>query len=366
MERHNNFDALRLVAAISVIFSHAFLIGEGTQDPEPLYWATGGQTVLGVAGVFVFFTISGYLVAQSFEATGSPLRFLAKRGLRIYPGLLACLVVSAFVMGPLVTDLPLAAYLRSLGPYSYVVSNFAMILPANTLPVVAFSGYSAGSVIDGPLWTLPSEVAMYLMLCALGVVGALRLRVIVPLLLLGIGGLWFDTASSEYFIGSALWLLPFFAAGMALYRLRDRPILNGAIALAAFAGLVISAWLHALILLFPIFGSYLVIYLAFARWLPVLPAARFGDLSYGLYIYGWPIEQWLTRLHGGTLAWPKLFALALPLTAAVAFLSWHLVEQRALRLKPANLRRSAPRPALRPAPLAQNLMSSPSGPPSAD
>jgi len=368
VERHNNFDVLRLVAAVSVIFSHAFLIGEGTQDPEPLYWVTGGQTVLGVVGVFVFFTISGYLVSQSFEATGSPLRFLAKRGLRIYPGLLACLMVSAFVMGPLVTNLPFGAYLRSSAVYAYVVSNFAMILPTNTLPGVVFTGYSAGSVVDGPLWTLPSEVAMYLMLCALGVLGILRLRVIVPLLLIGIGALWFDTASSAYFfIGSALWLLPFFAAGMALYRLRDRPILHGAIAVAALAGLVVSAWLHAFILLFPIFGSYLVIYLAFARWLPLVKAARFGDLSYGLYIYGWPIEQWLTRLHGGTLAWPTLFALALPLSAAAAFLSWHIVESRALRLKPANLRGSARRGPLRPVSVAQNLMSSPSaGPPSAD
>ena len=66
MERHNNFDALRLVAAISVIFSHAFLIGEGRQDGEPLMRLTGGQTILGVVGVFVFFTISGYLVTQSF------------------------------------------------------------------------------------------------------------------------------------------------------------------------------------------------------------------------------------------------------------------------------------------------------------
>ncbi|HKT18722.1 MAG TPA: acyltransferase [Stellaceae bacterium] len=368
VERHNNFDALRLIAAVSVIFSHAFLIGEGTQDPEPLYWATGGQTVLGVVGVFVFFTISGYLVSQSFEATGAPLRFLAKRGLRIYPGLLACLLLSAFIMGPLLTDLPLGAYFRSSAVYSYVASNFAMILPTNTLPGVAFTGYGAGSVVDGPLWTLPSEVAMYLMVCVLGTLGALRLRVILPLLLVGLCGLWFDTASSEYFIGSALWLLPFFAAGMALYRLRDRPILHGAAALAALAALAVSAWLHAFILLFPIFGSYLVIYLAFARWLPVLRAARFGDLSYGLYIYGWPIEQWLTRLQGGTLAWSTLFALALPLSALAALLSWHMVESRALRLKPANLRRGGEtRAPLRPAPLAQNLMSSPSaGPPSAD
>jgi peptidoglycan/LPS O-acetylase OafA/YrhL len=167
----------------------------------------------------------------------------------------------------------------------------------------------------------------------------LSLPAMLPLLLLGLGGLWFDTASSEYFIGSALWLLPFFAAGMALYRLRNKKILRHGLALMALAGLVLSVPFHAFILLFPIFGSYLVIYLAFAPWFPVVRAARFGDLSYGLYIYGWPVEQWLVRLNGGTLAWPTLFALALPLTAAVAFLSWHLVEARALSLKPANPRR---------------------------
>jgi peptidoglycan/LPS O-acetylase OafA/YrhL len=286
VERHNNFDALRLVAAISVIFSHAFLLGEGTQDPEPLYWLTGGQTVLGVVGVFVFFTISGYLVTQSFEATGSPVRFLAKRGLRIYPGLIACLLVSAFVMGPLVSGLDPAAYLLSPGVYHYVASNFAMVMPANTLPGVAFSGYGAGSVVDGPLWTLPSEVMMYLMVCALGILRFLSLPAMLPLLLLGLGGLWFDTASSEYFIGSALWLLPFFAAGMALYRLRNKKILRHGLALMALAGLVLSVPFHAFILLFPIFGSYLVIYLAFAPWFPVVRAARFGDLSYGLYSNG--------------------------------------------------------------------------------
>src|SRR5579862_815986 len=111
MDRQNNFDALRLIAATSVIFSHAFLLGEGTQDPEPLMRLTGGQTILGVVGVFVFFTISGFLVTQSFETTGSPLVFLAKRGLRIFPGLLLCLLVCAFVIGPLVTSLPVSDYL---------------------------------------------------------------------------------------------------------------------------------------------------------------------------------------------------------------------------------------------------------------
>ena len=80
MERQNNFDALRLVAAAAVVFSHSFLIAEGTQDHEPLIWLTGNQSILGLVGVFVFFAISGFLVTQSFEQTGDAWRFLAKRG----------------------------------------------------------------------------------------------------------------------------------------------------------------------------------------------------------------------------------------------------------------------------------------------
>src|ERR1700749_4903885 len=105
--RHNNFDALRLVAAIFVIFSHSFLIAEGTQNNEWLILLTGNQSILGLTGVFVFFAISGFLVTQSFEQSPNPRHFLAKRALRIFPGLFVATWVSAWVLGPLVSTLPL-------------------------------------------------------------------------------------------------------------------------------------------------------------------------------------------------------------------------------------------------------------------
>ena len=111
MERHNNFDLLRLLAALSVIFSHAFLLAENSQDHDPLMILTGGQAILGLAGVFVFFTISGYLISQSFDTTPSPFVFLAKRALRIFPGLFGCLIVCVLAIGPLVTNLPMSEYL---------------------------------------------------------------------------------------------------------------------------------------------------------------------------------------------------------------------------------------------------------------
>ena len=77
MKRQNNFDALRLVAACCVIFSHACLLSTGNEDHEALMMLTGKQCNLGVAGVFVFFAISGYLVTESFVNSDSPLTYLA-------------------------------------------------------------------------------------------------------------------------------------------------------------------------------------------------------------------------------------------------------------------------------------------------
>ena len=123
MPRRNNFDALRLLAAISVIFSHSCLIADGTQRHEPLIQLTGNHSILGLTGVFVFFAISGFLVTQSFEETGDPLRFLAKRALRIFPGLFVATLLSALVLAPLVTTLEPSAYFSRPEPYRYVIGN---------------------------------------------------------------------------------------------------------------------------------------------------------------------------------------------------------------------------------------------------
>jgi peptidoglycan/LPS O-acetylase OafA/YrhL len=339
-DRANNFDALRLGAALSVLLTHAFLLGEGRLDRDPLMLATGGQCALGVAGLFVFFTISGYLVTASCEATGSTARFLAKRALRIYPGLAFCLVLLAFGLGPMVTRLALADYAADPSTYGYVAANLMMNADWHGLPGVRFSFWDAGSVVDGPLWSLPCEVLMYLMVAALGALRLLRLEAIGVLLAGGLVGVALDTAKSSLLVGSALWLLPYFAAGMALWKLRDRPIFGPWIALAALAGLALGAVLHVFLLLFPVCGGYLVIWLARAGR-RVLPAAAWGDLSYGLYIYGWPVEQGVVRALGGAAPWWQVVALALPVTGALAFLSWHLVEAPALRFKPRRARPAA-------------------------
>ncbi|MGH7126505.1 MAG: acyltransferase family protein [Stellaceae bacterium] len=346
MDRHNNFDTLRLLAATAVIFSHAFLLATGRQDSEPLMVATGGQTILGVVGVFVFFVISGYLVTQSWERAPSLPRFALKRALRIYPGLAACIVVLTFGLGPLITSLPLGDYLTSYGTYDFLGANLLLHTDHNSLPDVWFTARELGHILDGPLWSLPVEVAMYVMVAVLGATRLLRIPVLVALLGLGLLAIVLDTSNWRDwdFTGSVLWLLAFFVIGMLLQQLPRERVLDGRIALLALAGLIASVPLHAFILMFPLCGGYLVIYLALHPALPALPMTRLGDLSYGLYIYGWPVEQTVLYLRPEATWW-ELFLIAYPATAVVAILSWHLVEKRALRLKPAALAAS-----VRPAP----------------
>src|SRR5271166_3920747 len=346
--RQSNFDALRLIVAASVVFLHSFLIAEGTQDHEWLIWLTGNQSILGLVGVFVFFAISGFLVTQSFEQTGDALRFLAKRALRIFPGLFVATGVSAFVLGPLVTNLPLGVYLSRPEPYEYVVVNTLLDQTVHELPGVWFVDNPVGLEVNGSLWTLRSEFMMYLMVLVLGVLRLLTVRSALLLLAFGMVCLHFnmlDKLEKWGWFFAVLsgwgWLVGFFAAGMALYKLRHTRIFDGRLALLALAGLVLSVPLRQFILLFPLFGCYLALWLALTPRLPVIPAARFGDLSYGLYIYGWPVEEGVIWLLGGRAAWWQVFLLALPVAATLAFLSWHLIERPALRLKPASRRPAA-------------------------
>jgi peptidoglycan/LPS O-acetylase OafA/YrhL len=341
MTRANNFDALRLVAAGLVIFSHSFLIAEGTDAHEPLVMLTGRQAQLGHVGVFVFFVISGFLVTQSYEQTGEALRFLAKRALRIFPGLFAALLIAAFVIGPIVTTLPPAAYFQRAEVYGYVVGNTLLNLTIHELPDVLLVDNPVGLEINGSLWTLRYEFMMYLMVMVLGMLRLLELRVLLPALALGLAYHHLDALGHLDTFG---WLLAFFAMGMVLYKLRDSRLFDGRLALLALLGIAASIPIRQFIPLFPIFGGYLAIYLALDRRLPIIPATRFGDLSYGLYIYGWPIAAMVMFATGGRATWWQVFALTLPLAALMAHFSWRFVEEPFLRLKPRGGRAPAAAP----------------------
>jgi len=325
--RYENFDFLRLAAAMSVLFSHAFLIAEGTQKNEPLVVLSGNQGILGLLGVFVFFTISGFLVTQSFERGRSPLRFLAARLLRIYPGLVVCLLICVFVIGVSITTLPLEEYLQAPGTRGFLTDNLLMRGFDEALPGVLFRDNAVGTVVGGAFWSLRFEIYFYLMVLALGAARLLNLGVALVLLAGGLVASYFDL------LGGFGWLLPYFAIGMMLYYVAQRQALNGWLAAAAGLGLVATVVFGQLLFAFSVFGGYIAIYLATSPRIHLPRAARFGDLSYGIYIYGWPVQSSVAYVIGETATWWQVFLGGTAASLALAFVSWHCVEKPALRLK---------------------------------
>jgi peptidoglycan/LPS O-acetylase OafA/YrhL len=335
-DRHaNNFDFLRLMAALTVIFSHSFLIAAGTQRNEPLVWFTHNQCSLGLVAVFVFFVISGYLVTESFCRNPKPGGFVLRRTARIYPGLAVNGLVIAFALGPVITTLPLAQYLANPGLRNFVF-EYATLWPGPlALPGVLFADTTVGNLVNGAFWTLVFEVMMYATVLLLGIARLLRLSTALALLAVGIVAIFWDERSSLAWLSYLrgwLWMLSHFAAGMVMYFLRDRIRFRWDYTLAAVALLVLTSQLGEFITFFALSGGYLTIYAAKGRYWPRLDyAGHVGDLSYGVYIYGWPCEQLVMWVSGGRAAWWVVALGSLPLVLPLAWLSWHCVEKWALR-----------------------------------
>jgi peptidoglycan/LPS O-acetylase OafA/YrhL len=319
MTTRNSFDLLRLLAAVAVIAFHADVLAGRTP------WSVG-EINLGFLGVGAFFVISGYLVTDSRLRSDTFRVFLVKRLLRIEPALIVSLILTAFLVGPLVTSLPLGEYLRNKGAFLYVAKNSLLYPAAYGLPGV-FEHNLAPGVVNGSLWTLRVEFTLYL---ALGLLGAAKLLkpLTMAAIALVLASAAFALQAVPHTISPGLvrtsligaqYAFLFFAG--ALLRLFDRPL--PAWSLGSALLLLTPAWILGL----PI----LVVWLGSRRSIR-LPA----DLSYGLYIYAFPVQQLLAS-HGLLSFWTSLAA-TLPFAAA----SWFVVERPALRLKQAATQPLAP------------------------
>jgi peptidoglycan/LPS O-acetylase OafA/YrhL len=322
--RVNNFDALRILAAVAVLVAHSVPLSYGPAHLDALWSFSHGRTTLGAVAVQIFFIISGYLITASYINTQNPRRFLRARALRLLPALIVVLFLLAFILGPLLTTVPLTQYFRSSLPY-----RAALGLSDHLPGVFTQNPFSSG--IDGSLWTLRYEALCYVAVLLLGMANRLRLRVLLPLFVLLLA------ARLAFGPWAGLEFGTLFAAGAVLTCLR--PPLYKPLAIAAAILWIISLRHGLFTLISDTFGAYLVIYLGRGDLrLPNL--AKYGDLSYGVYIYAWPIQQSISFLLGRHANALINLVIALPLSLTCAFLSWHFIEFPALR------RKNAPAPPL--------------------
>ena len=338
----NNFDALRLLAALMVIFSHAGLTTLGHPEGDPLYRIS--NVGMGDLGLFIFFIVSGFLITKSWQSDPVIGRFIAKRGLRIMPALLVVVLVSAFIIGPALSTLSASQYFSHGDVYRYL-GNIALNNSQYSLPGV-FSGSVYPDAFNAPLWTIAFEVVCYAIILAFGVCGLLAknkptfvssagLCGILALLLsplkelLGDAGFGVlpDHAEAFAVLGTA------FLVG-AVFSLCDRFIvLNSKAAIACALLIAIAAPIGKIVIAFSFFGAYLVFFLAFARLGSLKNLGASGDYSYGLYLWAWPVQQIIATAFPQN-HWTMNLMLTLPIAFGFAYLSWHLIERPALAFKP--------------------------------
>ncbi|MDR5772068.1 MULTISPECIES: acyltransferase [unclassified Caballeronia] len=321
----NNFDFIRVVAASLVIFSHQYgLMGLG----EP---AVFGGFSYGGLGVLIFFSISGYLVSQSWDRDPHVPRFALKRILRIFPGLICVALLMTFIMGPRATTLSHTEYFQSPETWDFLFGTATLWNLTDKLPGV-FVGLHHPTV-NSSLWTVPLELKWYGFLAVLGLFGSLRHRYVLPVTLLVLALCRFVLpieAARHPLMDFGLCFM--FGATMHVCRAdieRYRSIVGPVLGCAAVGFWLLRNEYFALVIALP----YVVVTFGNMSTPFVRRFGRFGDLSYGLYIYAFPIQQ-LIILHWNNSK-PVWFNLMLSFVAisVMAFLSWHLVENPAMSLK---------------------------------
>jgi len=331
--RGNNLNLLRFCAASLVVLSHSYPLSGHLAD-EPLARATRIFDFASIA-VIVFFAISGYLVARSYDRSRSLAAYARSRALRILPAYVAATLYAAFVVGPWATTLPLADYLTDPRTWIYVRETL-LFVGIDRLPGV-FVDNPYPLAINGSLWTLWLEVSCYAALAIAGALGALARpwrALALAAALFALGELspafvaWMPRGDA--FLGPRL--AGTFVAGALAYAWRDRIPLSPWIALAALAAA--AALLGTRVEVYVLYGAivYATLVLAYHPSLDVPGFRRFGDYSYGIYVYAYPTQQAIASVLG-PMPPLLLFGLAYPAIFALAYASWHAIEAPALRFK---------------------------------
>lgn len=333
-DRHNNFDFLRLLFASLVIVSHSYVL---TDHPELLFQLTDGQVTFGALSVDVFFIMSGYLILTSLKFSKSPQSYLWKRLLRLFPGLFLLLLLSLLLLPVVYTG---ANIFREPSFWTYLPNNLSLYRVQYFVNHV-FENNIYPRAINGSLWSLSYEFTMYLFIGMLFpfktsklifpflficFFAALTLYIVKPTFLSPLFSLLRLDSAQAYRLSA------YFISGSLLTFIDLNKLNRFGIKWLLFGILLATVWLHVYKILSPFILPFLVILggLSFSKILDYIPH-KLGDISYGVYIYGFLVQQ--TLLNYLDLDPIPLMILSLAITYVFSYFSWHYLEKKCLKYK---------------------------------
>lgn len=333
----NNFDFLRLLAACCIAFTHSFNLLNRT-DEEPLIRLTYGRFDFSYIGLCIFFSISGYLIAKSALRSTSIISYFWRRFLRIQPLLIIVCLLSVLIIGPWLSKLEVKEYFSQLSTWTYFRNVFPATGIQYNLPGV-FVGNVAEPGVNGSLWTLVVEERLYLFtgffLLLFKAKGRLAYTVAVLLLNLAYvlqnGFLHLDQfryLEQVHVFYALLFLNAGLAAVLSLLTAKvTKPLY---LLLVTLFSIVLLFYNEVAVLRVMVFPIAILIY-AHLRGI-TNHSGRWGDFTYGIYIFAFPVQQIL--IHFKTTGEPLiLFTQTMAIVIPLAVLSWHFIERRCLALK---------------------------------
>lgn len=327
----NNFDLLRLIAAFFVIVSHSFgILGKGLQ--QPALWYTNKHLILSDVGLYIFFTISGFLVTQSLFNSDSLAYYLWKRFIRIVPALSVVNVV-CIITGVFVTSLPASNYLSNFETWTYFIKNTTLVKNQSTLPGV-FTSFKDDSV-NASIWTILIEVKFYILLFIAAYPILTRKWLFLALFIvfqaLRVYVTFFHKISVEGFDFDIYFTYgTYFFLGSLYYCFKEDIPLEWFYANILMAIALITVFTFLQPVTEALFFAYCILIIGNSKAFINL---RGYDISYGLYLYAFPVQQ-LVLLTLGEALNPWLHVVISTVLALVpAFASWIFVERPLLKMK---------------------------------
>jgi peptidoglycan/LPS O-acetylase OafA/YrhL len=326
----NQFNFMRFILAMMVLLAHAPELIDGNRSRELLTLIFRKNFSFGEIAVGGFFILSGFLISKSWHDQPNPSLFIEKRVRRIFPAFIVASLSCALVVGPLGASSALQ-YFSDFDPLAFLAGALTLSLPVIP-PVFAGQPYP---FVNGAMWTIPIEFACYLGVLAIGMAGGFRRPVCLAVTasLLGICVLQHSGIRLVWLTPLHPDLAAFFAVGCCYYVFRDDIRLTSKRAAIAagvlFIGLFSYRWHH---LAFALAGSYLLFHFAFADIPRLANFGKLPDVSYGLYLYGWPIQKLIIWFYPGISPW-VLFVISAMAAIAAGWASWHVIEKRFIRSK---------------------------------